>query len=419
MVTRPETPGSLLSALSDADVSRVVGDIAPGSLAAVAVKMEASDRIAAAFGRSTGLAARQATLVALGELVGDQGIVFAGAADLGVVVVDVDLVDPLRIVADVSRRLASTVSVDGVDYFVQTHIGVALPGDAPGTDVRDVLQAAIAAVHHAATSGSHLAWAADISISHLREEIELAAELANAVGEAFTLHYQPIVRMDTLEVVGYESLLRWTVDDRVRLPGEFLDAAEETSLIVPIGRWGVVEAIRQLGVWHRQVGDDALFVSVNFSSQQLVDHALTGHIADALARSAVPARSLWIEVTERDLITSDSPAAQTIRELAHLGCVIAVDDLGTGYAALRYMVDQPVSVAKIDRSLIEGVDGGVSRSIVETVCRLADDLDIRSVAEGVEDGAVVDVLREIGFTHAQGYLFGRPQPAADIVPPGG
>jgi EAL domain-containing protein (putative c-di-GMP-specific phosphodiesterase class I) len=409
----------LLSALSDADVSRVVGGIAPGSLAAVAVKMEASDRIAAAFGRSTGLAARQATLVALGELVGDQGIVFAGAADLGVVVVDVDLVDPLRIVADVSRRLASTVSVDGVDYFVQTHIGVALPGDAPGTDVRDVLQAAIAAVHHAATSGSHLAWAADISISHLREEIELAAELANAVGEAFTLHYQPIVRMDTLEVVGYESLLRWTVDDRVRLPGEFLDAAEETSLIVPIGRWGVVEAIRQLGVWHRQVGDDALFVSVNFSSQQLVDHALTGHIADALARSAVPARSLWIEVTERDLITSDSPAAQTIRELAHLGCVIAVDDLGTGYAALRYMVDQPVSVAKIDRSLIEGVDGGVSRSIVETVCRLADDLDIRSVAEGVEDGAVVDVLREIGFTHAQGYLFGRPQPAADIVPPGG
>lgn len=419
MVTRPETPGSMLSALSDADVSRVVGDMAPGSLAAVAVKMEASDRIAAAFGRSTGLAARQATLMALGELVGDQGIVFAGAADLGVVVVDGDQVDPQRIVADVSRRLASTVAVDGVDYFVQTHIGVALPGDAPGTDVRDVLQAAIAAVHHAATSGSHLAWASDISISHLREEIELAAELANAVGEAFTLHYQPIVRMDTLEVVGYESLLRWTVDDRVRLPGEFLDAAEETSLIVPIGRWGVVEAIRQLGVWHRQVGDDALFVSVNFSSQQLVDHALTRHIADALARSAVPARSLWIEVTERDLITSDSPAAQTIRELADLGCVIAVDDLGTGYAALRYMVDQPVSVAKIDRSLIEGVDGGVSRSIVETVCRLADDLDICSVAEGVEDGAVVDVLREIGFTHAQGYLFGRPQPAADIVPPGG
>ena len=417
MVTRPETPGSLLSALSDDDVARVVGDIAPGKLAVVAVKMEASDRIAAAFGRATGLAARQATLVALADLVGDQGIVFAGAADLGVVVVDVDLVDPQRIVADVARRLASTIAVDGVDYFVQTHIGVALPADAHGHDVRDVLQAAIAAVHHATTSGSHLAWASDISISDLREEIELAAELANAVGEAFTLHYQPIVRMDTLEVVGYESLLRWTVDDRVRLPGEFLDAAEETSLIVPIGRWGVVEAIRQLGTWHRVAGDDRLFVSVNFSSQQLVDHALTGHIADALTRTDVPAGALWIEVTERDLITSDSPAAQTIRELADLGCVIAVDDLGTGYAALRYMVDQPVSVAKIDRSLIQGVDGGVSRSIVETVCRLADDLGIRSVAEGVEDGAVVDVLREIGFTHAQGYLFGRPQPAADIVPP--
>ncbi|MGZ8177314.1 EAL domain-containing protein [Williamsia sp. SKLECPSW1] len=409
----------MLSALSDSDVAAVVGDIAPGSLAAIAVKMEASDRIAAAFGRATGLAARQATLVALADLIGDQGIVFAGAADLGVVILDVDLVDPQRVVADVSKRLASTVAVDGVDYFVQTHMGVALPGDGLGDDVRDVLQGAIAAVHHATTSGSHLAWAADISIARLREDIELAAELANAVGEAFTLHYQPIVRIDTLEIVGYESLLRWTVDDRVRLPGEFLDAAEETSLIVPIGRWGVVEAIRQLGTWHRRTGDDRLFVTVNFSSQQLVDRALTGHIADALARAEVPATALWIEVTERDLITSDSPAAQTIRELAALGCVIAVDDLGTGYAALRYMVEQPVSVAKIDRSLVQGVDSGLSRSIVETVCRLADDLDIRSVAEGVEDAAVVDLLRDIGFTHAQGFLFGRPQPAADIVPPGG
>ncbi|MFD0925024.1 EAL domain-containing protein [Williamsia deligens] len=410
----------MLSALSDSDMSEVVADIRPGSLAAIAVKMESSDRIAAAFGRTTGLDIRQATLVAVSDLVGDQGVVFAGAADLVVVILDVDLTDPDRLLADVSRRLSSTVTLDGVDYFVQTHIGVALPGDVSGTDVREVLQGAIAAVHHATTTGVHLAYAADISIADLREEIQLAAELANAVGEAFTLHYQPIVTMDTLDVVGYESLLRWTVDDRVRLPGEFLDAAEETSLIVPIGRWGVVEAIRQLAVWHRRSGRADLFVSVNFSSQQLVDHALTAHVADALAREGVAAASLWIEVTERDLITADSPAAQTIRELAELGCVIAVDDLGTGYAALRYMVDQPVSVAKIDRSLIEGIDTGATRrSIVETVCRLADELGIRSVAEGVENDAQVGVLREIGFTHAQGYLFGRPAPASQTTPPGG
>ncbi|MGJ0118226.1 EAL domain-containing protein [Williamsia sp. MIQD14] len=412
----PGSPGS---------VSLPVGSIPDEHLAVVAIRMEAADRIAAAFGPGAGSAVRGATMAALAELVGSRGTVVRATPDHVAILVDSSVADLDDLVKALSRRLAATIDVGDVSYFVQTHIGVALPDDVPpGTDATgthradDLMQAAIAAVHSAFTRGAHLAYASEVSITNLQREVELAAELATAVGEAFTLHYQPIVTVDGLETVGYESLLRWTVDNRVRLPGTFLDAAEETSLIVPIGRWGVGEAIRQLAVWQTESGNPALFMSVNFSSQQLFDRDLAAHISATLAQHSVDGATLWIEVTERDMITADSPASATIHELAALGCVICVDDLGTGYAALRYMVDHPISVAKIDRSLVADMgDDPTKRSIVETVCRLSDELGIVSVAEGVEDRSQVPLLKQVGFTHAQGYLFGRPEPAPSITPP--
>lgn len=426
-VPTPVDPGA------HTDLQRSAVSIPDEHLAVVAIRMEAADRIAAAFGPGAGSAVRGATMTALAELVGDRGAVLRATPDHVAILVDSSAADLDDLVKALSRRLATTIDVDDVSYFVQTHIGVALPGDVPldhpasppagveATGSRradDLMQAAIAAVHSAFTRGAHLAYASEVSIAGLQREVELAAELATAVGEAFTLHYQPIVTVDGLEVVGYESLLRWTVDNRVRLPDTFLDAAEETSLIVPIGRWGVAEAIRQLAQWQTESGNPGLFMSVNFSSQQLFDRDLAAHISATLAQHSVAGETLWIEVTERDMITTDSPASATIHELAALGCVICVDDLGTGYAALRYMVDHPISVAKIDRSLVADMgDDPTKRSIVETVCRLSDELGIVSVAEGVEDRAQVALLREVGFTHAQGYLFGRPQPAPSITPP--
>ncbi|MGU3291667.1 EAL domain-containing protein [Williamsia sp. M5A3_1d] len=421
----PGSPESGSSPLG-AGLRRSAAAIPDEHLAVVAIRMEAADRIAAAFGPGTGSAVRGATMAALTELVGARGTVVRATPDHVAILLGSSSADLDDLVKALSRRLATTIDVDDVAYFVQTHIGVALPGDVPlasttdptgGHRADDLMQAAIAAVHSAFTRGAHLAYASEVSIANLQREVELAAELATAVGEAFTLHYQPIVTVDGLEVVGYESLLRWTVDNHVRLPGTFLDAAEETSLIVPIGRWGVAEAIRQLAVWQTESDNPGLFMSVNFSSQQLFDRDLAAHVSGLLAQHSVAAGTLWIEVTERDMITTDSPASTTIHELAALGCIICVDDLGTGYAALRYMVDHPISVAKIDRSLVADMGDPTKRSIVETVCRLSEELGIISVAEGVEDRSQVTLLREVGFTHAQGYLFGRPEPARSITPP--
>ncbi|MBT0566255.1 EAL domain-containing protein [Williamsia sp. CHRR-6] len=415
MAARPGTVGPVLPFASDDDFRSYAAHIPNDRLAVIVIRLESSDRVAAAYGFGTSIQVRGAALDAIAQVVIGRATVLVGPSGKGCLLVNEGEDSLQTVITDIAARLAATVTVDGVDYFVESHIGVACAGDGFTDDPRDTLQAALAGVHTAVTSGAHIAYASDLSIGDLREEIALAAELANAVGEAFTLHYQPIVALDTLAVVGYESLLRWTVDGRVRLPGEFLDAAEETSLIVPIGRWGVAEAIRQLGEWQQASDDRALFMSVNFSSQQLYDRDLPKLVARALADAGVPGSALWVEVTERDLIAADSPAAQTIAELDAIGCVICVDDLGTGYAALRYMVDQPVRVAKIDRSLITDIDIDVTkRTIVEAVCQLSSTLDIYTVAEGVEQESQIDLLRAIGFTHAQGYYFGRPQPADEV-----
>ncbi|GGF12748.1 EAL domain-containing protein [Williamsia phyllosphaerae] len=417
MTEQHESPGRLLTALSDDELRTIAAGIPADNLAFLAVKLDGSDRIAAAFGRAIAMKVRRAALVAVAELLGSRGRVFIGGAANGGVAFDAGQGDSTALIRDTAARLSSTLTVGGVDYFIQNNIGVAFFEDSSSSDPADILQAAIGAIHASVTTGVHIAYAADVSTADLRAEVTLAAELASSVGEAFTLHYQPIVKLDTFEVVGYESLLRWTVDGRLRLPGEFLEAAEETSLIVPIGRWGVVEAIRQLGSWRElPSATDEFFVSVNFSSQQLYDRDLTALVRTSLATHGVPAGSLWVEVTERDLISADSPAAQTIRELHDLGCVICVDDLGTGYAALRYMMDQPITVAKIDRSLVDGMEHtGTKRRIVEAVCHLSETLDISTVAEGVECDDQVELLREVGFTHGQGFLFGKPLPPGEIT----
>ncbi len=412
-----ESSGRLLTAFTDDELRAIAADIPVGDAAVLALKLDGSDRIAAAFGRATAMAVRRAALATVAHVLGTRAQVFIGAAANGGVIFDATQHDPSELVRAIADQLSSTVTVGGVGYFIQSNIGVALPEDAPSSDPADLLQAAIGAVHASVTTGMHIAYAADVSASDLRAEVTLAAELASSDGEVFTLHYQPIVTLDTFEVVGFESLLRWTAHGRLRLPAEFLEAAEETSLIVPIGRWGVVEAIRQLGAWRESLPEtDEFFVSVNFSSQQLYDRDLTPLVRSSLVTAGVPARALWVEVTERDLISADSPAAQTIRELHELGCVICVDDLGTGYAALRYLMDQPITVAKVDRSLIDGMDHeDAKRRIVEAVCTLSRTLDIRTVAEGVECDDQVELLREVGFTHGQGFLFGKPKPAAEIT----
>jgi|GEM_PF-2812950 len=400
----------------DAIRARIAGIDYP-SLGVVLVSMDPTCLITAALGFSLASKLRPAVAAALSEMFGDHPGVWEGPYDhLLLVYFDTTEVDVQTVERRLAERMSRQVMVEGQAVFVPSCLGIAVASEvSTAHDVRELVQAATAAVHHAMRTTSTSSRATAQSLELLKQEVAGTTELAKAIGSDFTLHYQPIVDLSSRKRVGFESLLRWRVGDELRLPADFLDAAEATSLIVPIGRWGVRVALEQLAQWHRESGDTTMFMSVNFSARQLIDRGLVRHVADAIAATGVPAATVWVEVTERNLIEVGSPAAQTLLELDELGCTVCVDDLGTGFAALRYMVEQPVRVVKIDRSLVSKV-GVVEplRSLVGAVCTLSASLGILTVAEGVESEDELRKLRDLGFTHAQGFLFGKPEAAGDI-----
>lgn len=337
--------------------------------------------------------------------------------DLLTISFDVRFIATATVERLIAARLTRQLDIDGTGLFVPACQGIAESSVVTtASDSSELVRAAISAVHYAIVDGDISVRATPASVARLQQEVQRTTELSNAVGTDFALYYQAIIDFETMKTVGYESLLRWRINGEVRKPVEFLDAAEATSLIVPIGRWGVRSALEQLALWRAET-DAGLFVSVNFSARQLHDRGLTELVAAVLESTGVPADALWIEVTERDLIEVGSPASATLAELDALGCTVCVDDLGTGFAALRYMVEQPVKVVKIDRSLIAkvGADDNTMRAIVRAVCSLSSSLGMATVAEGVEDPGEIPQLRELGFTHGQGYLFGKPAPADEIT----
>ncbi|MGK9272096.1 EAL domain-containing protein [Williamsia muralis] len=402
---------------TDPDFRTAVDAIGMDRLGVVVISLDPTGLLAAAEGWELTERLRPAMGTALRELLSPRAAVFLGPYDHKLLVVfDASRDQPEQLVGELIERMSRPTRVDSADYFVQAKLGVATAQSAPTAgDPSRLVQSALAAVHCALVSDVAVSYSDARSIDRLRDEVSRTTELSSSVGSDFDLFYQPIVDIKSSAVVGHESLLRWRVGGEIRPPAAFLDAAEETSLIVPIGRLGVIAALHQLAKW-QAAGDHRQFVSVNFSVRQLSDPGLVQLVRQGLEETGVPPSTLWIEVTERDLIRIGSPAEQALIKLDELGCTVCVDDLGTGFAALRYMVEQPVKVVKVDRSLISKVEtDDTIRTIVRAVCSLSDSLGIATVAEGVEDEAQLPRLRELGFTHAQGYFYGRPVPAEDIA----
>lgn len=360
-----------------------------------------------------------AGLDALRIAVGDRAMVLPGPIDRApVVLFDTDVQDPGDLVAAVVDHLARPLELSGEAHFVQSRVGLATAAAVGTADLGALVRAAFAAAHMAMESGVLVHEATDSLVAEIGREATLRTAMARAVRGDFELHYQPIVDLGTTRVLGYESLLRWRSEGELLAPPAFLNAAEETSLILPIGRVGTRVALGQAAQWNEGRADGPLFMSVNYSARQLSEALLLPHVERVLDEFALSPSTLWVEITERDLINFGSPATRTVEALAELGCVICVDDLGTGFAALRYLADLPVSVAKVDRSLVCAVSEDPSiRSIVGAVCDISRSLGIQTVAEGIEHEDQISQVRELGFTHAQGFHFGRPAPAVALVNP--
>lgn len=226
------------------------------------------------------------------------------------------------------------------------------------------------------------------------------------------LHFQPIVSAESGDVTGAEALLRWaSPDSRLLNPDEFVPLAEQTGQIVPIGAWVLDQACAQLEAWSGSLNGVPLVMSVNVAPAQIVDGQLVSIVLDALRRHDIDPRRLCLEITESSILPDTARSFEVLSTLRQLGVSIAIDDFGTGMSSLSYLRSIPFDTLKIDGHFIEGLgETRAADTVVESITKLATDLNKKTVAEKVETRAQWERLIASGCTHGQGYLFAPPLP---------
>jgi EAL domain-containing protein (putative c-di-GMP-specific phosphodiesterase class I) len=249
-------------------------------------------------------------------------------------------------------------------------------------------------------------------IRRLLLEARLRSALEN---EELTLHYQPIIAVDTGAVQGFEALLRWEPPGSSSIPpSTFVPVAEQCGLIVPITVWVLKKACLEAASWRqRYPANPPLYVSVNISSKHFSHAGFIGHVKNALEESAVDPQSITIELTETVAMSDVAATGQTMSQLKTLGVKLSIDDFGTGYSSLSYLHRFPVDTLKIDQSFVRAMNAE-NYAIVKTIIGLARSLDLKVVAEGVETTNQHQLLVSAGCGSAQGYLFAKPMPAKNL-----
>jgi EAL domain-containing protein (putative c-di-GMP-specific phosphodiesterase class I) len=321
----------------------------------------------------------------------------------------------------VAERLLESIGVPfdlrNKEVTVSASIGVAL--NAPQATVEMMLRDADVAMYRVKESGRAGYEVFDPGMHDtIVARLELERDMRRAVDERqFVVHYQPLVALADGRLVGVEALVRWQHPTRGLLaPADFLDLAEETGAIVPLGAWVLQEACRQAVQWAEARPEQRLTMSVNLSPRQLSDPGIVAVVAAALSESNLPPGDLVLELTE-GLLVSDGPAVvDRLFALKALGLRLAIDDFGTGYSSLSYLRRLPFDILKIDKLFVDGVAGGPEASaFAQAIIRLAHSLRLETVAEGVEHDDQSQHLRQLGCELAQGYHFARPLSAEDIT----
>ncbi len=316
--------------------------------------------------------------------------------------------------ATLAAQLVQTINepyvLSRMQIGVSLSIGIAVyPGD--GATERELLLHADAAMYHTKSAGRNGYKFFETSMNaNAADQLQLLHDLrlAEANGE-FRLHYQPKFAAPAGPVRGFEALLRWQHPVRGLIaPDVFLPMAEKTGLIIPIGRWVLNEACRQLREWHLQ-GSSHLTVAVNLSAVQFGQSDLLGMVTGAIERHDIPPQSLTIEVTETVAMQSPEATIETLEQLAKLGVKSSIDDFGTGYSSLLYLKRLPASELKIDRAFVKDMSAGNEDSvIVSAIVALAKALGLEVVAEGVETSEQQAFLTGLGCETLQGFLLDRP-----------
>ncbi|OQX32355.1 MAG: hypothetical protein B0D96_12220 [Candidatus Sedimenticola endophacoides] len=314
--------------------------------------------------------------------------------------------DAADVCKKILRELDGPVALHGRDVFVGASIGVTLyPDDA--ADANTMLRNADMAMCRAKDAGRNNYQFFTLAMNEqVQHRIELERDLRQALEQGqLLLHYQPIVRLDDLRVVGVEALLRWRHPERgLVLPDTFITLAEESGLIAPIGRWVLRMACRQAGSW--RAAGLALKVSVNLSSHQLAMGLEVGEIQQILGEEGLDPEGLNIEITESTMMEDSEANLEWLEQAKAVGVRLAIDDFGTGYSSLSYLKRFPMDTLKIDRTFIRDVEEHPEDiSLIEAIIAMAGSLGLQVVAEGIENPAQLELMRRHGCDLGQGNLF--------------
>ncbi len=317
----------------------------------------------------------------------------------------------------VLEALSKPMILAGRQYRPAASIGISTyPTD--GRDVQSLLKNADIAMYRAKEEGrGTFQFYSEMLNTHSVQRLEFESNLSSALNNhEFVLYYQPKVDLATGRVTGLEALIRWISPQLgFVMPGDFISIAEETGLIVPLGRWVAQTACVQNRAW-RKGGLPQLRIAINISARQMADKGLVEFISDTVKKTGLTSESLELEITESAVMSNQEHAEKVLNDLKELGFHLTMDDFGTGYSSLAYLKRFPFDSVKIDQSFVRGIPASKDDSaIVEAIIAMAHSLQLKVVAEGVETKEQFDFLRKLGCDQIQGYYFSKPIPSSEVV----
>jgi predicted signal transduction protein with EAL and GGDEF domain len=318
--------------------------------------------------------------------------------------------DAFHVAKRIQNALTTPFRLSDFEIRVDCSIGIAV-GDETVADAEELIRHAQFAMKRAKKSGRTEIYQT-LALDLARQQFSIETELRRAIDNgALSLSFQPICDLASGRIVSFEALARWTTESgKVVPPTDFIPVAEESGLIVPLGRWAMHEAARTVAQWDAVGGGDCgINVAVNLSAIQLQRDQIAPMVESALAAHNVDGRRITLELTESALVTDPDHIARTMHALKALGTTLAMDDFGTGYSNLAYLQKLPIDVLKIDRSFVTGMLADRDKiAIVRAILSLAQALGMRTTAEGVETNELAQTLAALGCTYGQGYLYARP-----------
>lgn len=342
-----------------------------------------------------------------------------GGDEFAVLLEDLEHADQAAIIAERIRLVLCTpFTIDGTEVFISTSIGIAITTDGSETP-KDLLRNADVAMYLSKSSGKDRFTIFETHMHDvLIQRVHLESDMRSAIdNREFELYYQPIMDLSSERIMGMEALVRWNHPEKGLIaPLDFIPVAEQTGLIVPLGRWILEEACRQAREWQDAYQyPQPLSITVNISGRQFHEGDLLETVRQALASSRLPAQTLVLEITESTMLSNTDATIKKLNELKAVGIRFAIDDFGTGYSSLSYLQRFPVDILKIDKSFIDKIAlDKEGAAVANAIITMSETLNLKTIAEGIESLGQKAVLQNLGCELGQGYHFAKPLRTADM-----